>query len=116
MIKLTDNIFQQPHGKFGIRDRVVRLFGDQFVVFDQFMVGLLGKQQRGEVKGIDKMFFKEFFIRVVCFENRDIVINDIMAADIIGPGGFGFQKMLKIINGRVMEMGIVVPGADILDV
>jgi len=79
------------------------------------MVGLLGKQESGEVKGIDKMFFKEILIQEVFFKNRDIVINDIMAADIIGPGGFGFQEKLKIINGRVVEMGIVVPGADILD-
>jgi hypothetical protein len=80
------------------------------------MVGLLGKQESGEVEGIDEIFFKEFLIHLVFFENRDIVIDDIMAADIIGPGGFGFQEMLKIFNGRVVEMGIVIPGADILDV
>ena len=68
------------------------------------MVGLLGEQESGEVQGIDKMFFKEILIRVVFFENRDIVINDIMAAYIIGPGGFGFQEMLKIFNGTIVEM------------
>jgi hypothetical protein len=54
------------------------------------MVGPLGKQESREVEGIDKMFFKEFLIHLVFVENRDIVIDDIMTTDIIGPGGPGF--------------------------
>ena len=57
------------------------------------------------------MFSKKAFITIFFFQQGDIVVDNVMAADI---SSF-FRELGKLFNIRFVEMGVIVPGADIVN-
>ncbi len=112
-LKAVDDIVEQAHSQAGIGYRVVGFFGDQFIIFDQFMIGIARENQGGEVEAIDKIAAEEFPFYLVFLKDGQVMGEDIMAAAIACAGGF--REVLEFLYIGVMEMCPAVPGADIFD-
>ena len=82
---------EQDGGKPGIGNRVVDTFLHQFIIFHQPMVGIPGKGQGRQPQGIHDGFLKKSQIRGLLGHDRQIMEQDVVTGNAVGPMGKGIQ-------------------------
>ena len=59
LLKAVPLVFKYGSGQFGIGNRIVNGGPNQFVVFNEAVIGILGEGDGRKIKGVDNRFFKE---------------------------------------------------------
>lgn len=100
---------EEGHGLLCVVQRVVAFVAVKFVILEQFVVGLVREQQRGQVQGVDKdvVLSAQFVLEVF-----EVVLYDIVPAQILAAG---YELVQGLQAGCVDGGPVRLCGADVRD-